>query len=351
MYRGLNVAVVVPAHNESLLIGKTITTMPDFVDHIIVIDDCSTDDTTEKILAVNEPRVALIRHEKNTGVGGAILDGHRRALELKADVSVVMAGDAQMDPAYLPNLLDPIADGEAGFTKANRFFSRTSFAGMPKYRMFGSVILSFMTKAASGYWHLFDPQNGYTAISADSLRRIDLDRVAIGYEFENDLLIRLNIANVRARDVPIPAVYGEEVSGMRMHKVIPALSGLLFRGFWRRIMIKYVLQSFSPVALLLFSGLALLGFGGTVGAAIIVWRFAFHSGAPSAGTVLLAVAPALAGLHLIINSWVLDIQEAPDRTLPYNRDQPRGSAQFEYRPAPQHTQHTCTCGNSVAEQE
>lgn len=348
MYRGLNVAVVVPAHNESLLIGKTITTMPDFVDHIIVIDDCSTDDTAEKIVAVGEPRVALIRHEKNTGVGGAILDGHRRALELKADVSVVMAGDAQMDPAYLPNLLDPIADGEAGFTKANRFFSRTSFAGMPKYRMFGSVILSFMTKAASGYWHLFDPQNGYTAISADSLRRIDLDHVAIGYEFENDLLIRLNIANVRARDVPIPAVYGEEVSGMRMHKVIPALSGLLFRGFWRRIMIKYVLQSFSPVALLLFSGLALLGFGGTVGAAIVIWRFAFNSGAPSAGTVLLAVAPALAGLHLIINSWVLDIQEAPDRTLPYNRDQSRGPAQFEYRPAPQ---HTCTCGNSVAEQE
>ena len=329
MYRGLSVAVVVPAHNESLLIGKTIRTMPEFVDHIIVIDDCSPDDTSAKALAVGDPRLTLIRHERNTGVGGAVLDGHRLALELKADVSVVMAGDAQMDPAYLPDLLDPIATGEAGFTKANRFFSRTSFAGMPAYRMFGSVVLSFMTKAASGYWHLFDPQNGYTAISADSLRRIDLDRVAIGYEFENDLLIRLNIANVRARDVPIPAVYGEEVSGMRMRKVIPALSGLLFRGFWRRIVIKHVLQSFSPVALLLFSGLALLGTGIGVGVAVVVWRLVFHSGPPSAGTVLLAVAPALAGLHLIINSWLLDIQEAPDR-FPVRRAEPVRAADARY---------------------
>ena len=324
MYRGLNVAVVVPAHNESLLIGKTITTMPDFVDHIIVIDDCSTDDTAERALAVADPRVLLITHERNTGVGGAILDGHRTALELKADVSVVMAGDAQMDPDYLAPLLDPIAAGEADFTKANRFFSRTSFAGMPAYRMFGSIVLSFMTKAASGYWHLFDPQNGYTAISADSLRRIDLDRVATGYEYENDLLIRLNIANVRARDVPIPAVYGDEVSGMRMHKVIPALSGLLVRGFWRRIMIKYVLQSFSPVALLLFSGIALLGGGLLIGAGVVVLRLAFHSGPPSAGTVLLAVAPALAGLHLIINSWLLDIQEAGNGVPAAQLEAPRG---------------------------
>ncbi len=312
MYRGLTVATVVPAHNESLLIGKTISTMPEFVDHIIVIDDCSTDDTSEKATAVGDPRLILIRHEKNTGVGGAILDGHRRALEIKADVSVVMAGDAQMDPDYLPDLLDPIADGDVEFTKANRFYSRTSFTGMPKYRIFGSVVLSFMTKAASGYWHLFDPQNGYTATAASALRRINLDRVAIGYEFENDLLIRLNIANVRACDVPVPAVYGEEVSGMRMHKVIPALSGLLFRGFWRRIMIKYVLQSFSPVALLLFSGIALFGFGFLFGVGVVLYRI-IDGGTPSAGTVLLAVAPVLAGLHLVINSWILDIQEAPDR--------------------------------------
>ncbi len=314
MYRDLAIAVVMPAYNEASLIGKSISTVPRFVDHVIVIDDCSTDDTYAAALAVGDPRVTLIRHERNTGVGGAVLEGHRRALALGADVSVVMAGDAQMDPDYLPDLLDPIAEGDADFTKANRFFSRTSFSGMPRHRVFGSIVLSFMTKAASGYWHLFDPQNGYTATTAAVLRRIALDHVATGYEFENDFLIRLNIADARARDVPVPAVYGDEVSGIRLHKVAPALFGLLFRGFWRRILIKHVLQSFTPVALLLFSGLALFGFGTVFGLGTIAYRL-MGGGSPSAGTVLLSVTPLLAGIHLVINSWILDIQDAPDRPL------------------------------------
>lgn len=314
MYRDLTIAVVMPAYNEARLIGKTIGSVPAFVDHVVVIDDCSVDGTCEAALAAGDPRVVLIRHERNTGVGGAVLSGHRRALALGADVSVVMAGDAQIDPDYLPDLLDPIADGEADFTKANRFFSRTSFAGMPKYRVFGSIALSFMTKAASGYWHLFDPQNGYTATTTAMLRRISLDRVATGYEFENDFLIRLNIADARARDVPVPAIYGDEVSGIRLHKVAPVLFGLLFRGFWRRILIKHVLRSFSPVALLLFAGMALFGFGTAFGLGTLVYRLT-GGGSPSAGTVLLSVTPLLAGIHLIINSWILDIQEAPDRPV------------------------------------
>lgn len=311
MYKDLVVAVVVPAHNEQALIGLTISSMPAFVDHVIVVDDCSSDDTSERAAAVGDPRVTVIRHEVNTGVGGSILDGHRRALELKADVSVVMAGDAQMDPAFLPDLLDPIADDGVEFTKANRFFSRNSFQGMPKIRIFGSVVLSFMTKAASGYWHLFDPQNGYTAVTRSALERIDLDQVALGYEFENDLLIHLNIADVRAKDVPIPARYGTEVSGMRLHKVIPAISWLLWRGFWRRMLIKHILRSFSPIALLLLTGLGLLALGGSFGLFLTVERIAAGV-TPSAGTVLLAVAPCLVGLHLIVNSLLLDIQEAPD---------------------------------------
>jgi glycosyltransferase involved in cell wall biosynthesis len=336
MYRDLAIAVVMPAHNEARLIGKTIGTVPRFVDHVVVIDDCSTDGTGAAALAVGDPRVTLIRHQRNTGVGGAILDGHRRALALGVDVSVVMAGDAQMDPDYLPDLLDPIADGEADFTKANRFFSRTSFAGMPRHRVFGSIALSFMTKAASGYWHIFDPQNGYTATTTAVLRRIELDDVAAGYEFENDFLIRLNIADARARDVPIPAVYGDEVSGIRLHKVAPILFGLLFRGFWRRILVKNVLQSFSPVALLLFSGLALFGFGAAFGLGTLAYRVT-GGGSPSAGTVLLSVTPLLAGVHLVINSWILDIQDAADRparreaSLPATRES--GSSQREARRA------------------
>jgi glycosyltransferase involved in cell wall biosynthesis len=326
MYKGLRVAVVVPAYNESLLIGRTIATMPDFVDHLVVIDDLSTDDTAARAVAVGDPRLTLIRHEVNTGVGGAVLDGHREALALGADVSVVMAGDAQMDPAYLPDLLDPIAEEGVEFTKANRFYSRTSYAGMPRHRVVGSVVLSFMTKLASGYWHLFDPQNGYTAIARSALERIDLDRISVGYQFENDMLIHLNIADVWARDVSVPAVYGEEVSTMRMSRVVPAIGSLLLRGFWRRILLKYVLYSFSPVALFLFAGLALAVFGSCFG----LWAFAeaMDGQVPTAATVMAAAAPLLTGIHFMVNALMLDIQESPDwnpRRRPRRADASRAS--------------------------
>ncbi|MEU4419564.1 glycosyltransferase family 2 protein [Actinoplanes sp. NPDC024001] len=302
---------MVPAYNEEKLIAQTIKTVPEFVDHIIVIDDASRDATAERARQAGEPRLTLIRHKANTGVGGAICDGHKEALRQACDVAVVMAGDAQMDPEYLPDLLAPIADGLAQFTKANRFYSRDSYRGMPAYRIFGNVILSFMTKLSSGYWHLFDPQNGYTAIHRSALERLDLDRVARDYCFENDLLINLNILRVPACDVPIPAVYGEETSAMRMHRVIPALLTQLTRGFWRRIFLKYVIFSFSPIALLLFTGLLLIALGTIVG----IWLVVHTLGAPvvSAGSALLAALPLLTGIHLLIAALSLDIQESPDR--------------------------------------
>jgi len=307
MYRDQRIAVVVPAHNEEQLIARVIETTPELVDHIIVVDDQSADRTSAVALAMNDPRLEVHRLDPNEGVGGAILTGHRRALELGADISVVMAGDAQMDPAFLPALLDPIADGTAGFTKANRFYGAGSFEGMPRHRVFGNIVLSFLTKAASGYWSIFDPQNGYTAIHRSALERLPWDRIAKRYDFENDLLINLNILRVRARDVPIPAVYGEEVSGMALHRVAPRLLGTLFRGFWHRIWWKYVLQSFSPVALLLFAGLGCILFGALAGVFVVVNTL----GEPvaSAGTVLLAVAPVLTGLHFLISALMLDIEE------------------------------------------
>ena len=211
MYKRMTVAVVVPARNEERLVGKTLSTMPGFVDHIIVVDDASSDGTGEAAKSVGDSRTEVITLLENQGVGGAILTGHRLALALGADVSVVMAGDAQMDPDYLPALLDPIACGQAQFTKANRFFGHGSFAGMPWQRVVGNVGFSFLTKAASGYWNLFDPQNGYTALHRSALERLPLDRIARRYEFENDLLIQLNILRVPAMDVPVPAVYGDEI--------------------------------------------------------------------------------------------------------------------------------------------
>lgn len=309
MYHGLRVAVVVPAFREERHVGDVIRTMPDIVDHILVVDDASPDETFAVAEAAADARTEVIRHEVNKGVGGAIVTGHRRALELGADVSVVMAGDAQMDPDHLPDLLGPIADDGYGFTKANRFYSATSFAGMPKLRILGNVALTFMTKAASGYWNLVDPQNGYTAITRQALERLPLGKLAERYEFENDQLIWLNILGVRALDVPIPAVYGAEVSTLRIHRVVPRLLRLLFIGFWRRFWRKYVLWSFSPIALLFLTGLMLLLVGLVAGVFAIVQSIGPASA--STGTWLLAVAPTLVATQFLVHALVLDIEATP----------------------------------------
>lgn len=311
MYKGQRIAVVVPAYNEECHVAGVVETMPELVDHIVVVDDKSTDRTAEvaKAVAEHDDRTEVLQHQVNKGVGGSIVTGHRRAIEVGADVVVVMAGDGQMDPQHLTALIGPVVTDGYGFAKANRFYSAVSFTGMPRHRVVGNVALTFLTKIASGYWNLVDPQNGYTAIRREVLERLPLGRLAERYEFENDQLIWLNILNVRAIDVSIPALYGDETSTMRMHAVVPRLLRLLAVGFWRRIWRKYVLWSFSPVALLLFAGLALLLGGLAVG----VWAVAasIGPGSASTGTWLLAVAPALVGIQFLVNALVLDIQATP----------------------------------------
>lgn len=310
MYKGLRVAVVVPAYNEEKLIGKTLSTMPDLVDRIFVIDDCSTDDTSKAAAAVADERVQIIRLAQNSGVGEAILTGHRQVLAEGQDVSVVMAGDAQMDPDYLPALLDPIVEDGVRFTKANRFYDRSSTSGMPRHRIFGNIVLSVLTKFSSGYYHLFDPQNGYTALHREALARLDLDSIAANYSFENSLLIHLNVLRVHARDVPIPAVYGDEESTMRLSRVVPHLLRTLIAGFWMRIWRKYVFPSFGPFALLFFSGLAMTFLG--VSAAVVISILAFNDVTASPATVMISIAPLLAGIHLLVSALIIDMQESPD---------------------------------------
>lgn len=309
MYKGAVIAAVVPAYKEEKLIGTVIDTMPAFVDHIVIVDDCSPDGTSAAVAAKDDPRVTLIRHEVNQGVGGAIITAHRAALELGADVNVVMAGDAQMDPEQLPVLLDKVTDDGYGFAKANRFYSPESFSGMPGYRVFGNIVLSFFTKFASGYWNLFDPQNGYTAVRTEVLRRVPLDRVAKRYSFENDLLTHLNILQVPAVDVPIPAIYGDEVSSIRLSKVVPELLHRLTVGFWTRIWYRYVLWSFSPIALLLFLGLVLFTFG--LGVSIWMVFQIIGSTIATAATVMLAALPLMIGTQFLVSALQLDIQATP----------------------------------------
>lgn len=309
MYKGLRVAVVVPAYQEEALIGTTVATMPDLVDHVILVDDASTDATVEKARAAGDRRLDVLSLERNLGVGGAILAGHRRAIEVEADVSVVMAGDAQMDPDYLPALLDPIAEGGYDFAKANRFFDFGSYEGMPRNRVVGNVTVGFVAKAATGYWHLFDPLNGYTAIRTSSLRRIPLDRVRRDYSFECDLLVYLNIIEARGKDVPVPARYGDERSGIRPFHAGRKLLWAIWRGFWRRMLWKYLLWSFSPVAIFLFLGLALTLWGLAFGIGVTIATLG--PPAASAATVLISVGPLLVGINLLIVAWVLDVLASP----------------------------------------
>ena len=309
MFNGHVIAAVIPAYREEKLIAAVLRGIPELVDVIVVVDDGSPDGTSEQVLSVNDPRITLLRHDVNTGVGGAIVDGHRKALDLGADVCVVMAGDAQSDPAHLPALLEPVTAGGYGFAKANRFFSATSFDGMPRLRVAGSIALTFLTKMCSGYWNLVDPANGYTAIRSDVLARMDLDKLAAGYSFESDMLVWLNILDVPAIDVPAAAVYGEETSTMRIGRDGLRIGGTLIKGFWRRMWRKYILWSFSPVSLLLFSGLLLLAVSAAFGGAAILMSTPARP-LPTA-TVLLSAGPGLMGFYMLIQALVLDIQATP----------------------------------------
>src|SRR3954468_5868916 len=309
MYEGKLIAVVMPAYREEKLIGETIRTVPEWVDHVFVIDDASSDRTGSEARAAADTRTEVISHEVNQGVGGAIVTGHRRAIECGADISVVMAGDGQMDPRYLESLLQPVVRDGFGYAKGNRFFAADSFDGMPRHRLVGNQTLTLLTKAASGYWFLVDPQNGYTAVTSDVLRRLPLNRLSKRYEFENDILVWLNILDVRVADVAIPARYGDEESAIRLRSTAPRLLSVLLKGFWRRMWRKDVLWSFSPIALLLFTGLFLVAFGSLVGA----WTIAHTLGpaTASAGTVNLSVAPFVTGIQMLIQAMALDIQATP----------------------------------------
>lgn len=278
MYRGHTVGVVVPAHNEEKLIGTVLETVPPFVDRVYVINDGSTDDTWAEITRhaehLNEEHqsstdgtltgtngdiafdswIVPICHERNRGVGGAIKTGYTTALNDKIDITAVMAGDAQMEPNVLSWLLDPIVEGQADYTKANRLLSREFRQGMSTWRFFGNSILSLLTKIASGYWKTMDPQNGYTAISNEALTAIDVQGLYEYYGYCNHLLVKLNAREMRVADVAIPAIYGTEQSGIMYPKYIQKVSLMLLSSFLWRLKARYLVSDFHPLALFYYLG-------------------------------------------------------------------------------------------------
>lgn len=250
MFRGHRIAVVVPAFNESAKIARTIRSIPGFVDHVLVVDDASRDDTARLAARTRRRGMEVICHESNRGVGAAIASGYARALALGADVTAVMAGDSQMDPADLGGLVGAVVSGRVDYAKGNRFLWPRAWQVMPPSRLFGNLVLSHLTRLASGYWAVFDSQCGYTAANRRALATIAAGPTFARYGYPNDLLVRLGRAGLRVEDVAVRPVYGPDWrSGIRISKVIGPLGQLLLRAIAQRLWRRLVLRPAQDLAL------------------------------------------------------------------------------------------------------
>jgi dolichol-phosphate mannosyltransferase len=304
------IIVVVPAYRVANHIESVIKGIPSWVGKIIVVDDKSPDDLAARVEALGDTRVELIRHEKNMGVGGAVITGFSRAVELGATVLVKMDGDGQMDPVFLPELLEPIFSGNVDFVKGNRFGRLESITRMPFHRRIGNLSWSFFVKAGSGYWNLFDPNNGYLAMDADVFRRLDLHYLHPRYFFETSLLVELNLVRAVAVEVPMPAIYAGEPSSLSVFTVITTFPGLLLSRFFRRLWLQYFVMNFSIGTIFVTFGSLLTLFGAIWGATW--WRNSIITGVPAtAGTVMVASLPLILGFQMLLQALTLDVQGIP----------------------------------------
>ena len=312
MYEGKRIGVVVPCYNEETQIERVLESMPDFVDCIIAVDDCSTDGTAELISRHIEsegenPKTVLIQQEANAGVGAAILAGYKEAIRREIAVTAVMAGDAQMDPDELHLIVGPVVRGETDYVKGNRLFYRDAWRSIPKHRYMGNAFLSMLTKIASGYWHVADSQTGYTAISLEALQTIELEGMYPRYGYPNDMLVRLNIYDMRVTDVHIRPVYNVgEQSKMRLWKVIPTMSWMIFKRFCRRMWQKYVIRDFHPLVLFYTFGLFSFTTGLLLGLYLLIYRIL--AGPVQATSGLFAMLLFTTGLQLLLFGMWFDME-------------------------------------------
>jgi len=309
VYKEHTVSVVVPAYNEELLIRDTLASIPPFVDRIYAVNDASNDKTRQIIdeIARTDPRIIPIHHEKNRGVGAAIISGYAQALQDRIQITVVMAGDNLMDPEVMPALISPILQNTADYTKGNRLLSPEYRKGMSRWRFVGNTVLTFLTKFSSGYWKLMDPQNGYTAISLKALERLNLDTIYTRYGYCNDLLVKLNVFGFRVMDIEMPARYGRETSKIRYGPYIGKVSWLLLKDFVYRLRMKYVVLSFHPLVIFYLFGLGLTILGLLAGLFTIYYVLIQHGPLFIRGVLSLLIFAL--GMQFVSFALLFDIQE------------------------------------------
>jgi glycosyltransferase involved in cell wall biosynthesis len=311
MLEGKMIAVVVPAHDEADLIAATLQGIPGFVDRIFVVDDASSDATAERARTVDDPRVEVVAHDRNRGVGAAIVTGYKRALAERMDAVAVMAGDNQMDPDELEELALPIVRGELDYAKANRLFTGSAWKLIPRNRYLGNAVLSLLTKIASGYWHIADSQAGYTVVSLRVLQLLDLDRIYVSYGFPNDMLVHLNVWNARVRDFPSRPIYGVgERSGIKIRSVVPRISWLLWKGFFWRMREKYVIRDFHPLVFFYFLGFLMTTVGLALGILETVRRLMGHGITPA--TIVLVALLLISGSQFTLFAMWFDMESNKD---------------------------------------
>ncbi len=315
-FRQYEIAAVIPAYRVAGQIESVLAGLPSFLKHVIVVDDASPDSTADLAAAAakKDPRLMLVRHPSNQGVGGAMITGFRKALELGARIVVKIDGDGQMDPVHLPELLLPLIEGRADYTKGNRFRDFESLRRMPLMRRFGNMGLSFTTKAASGYWNCFDPVNGFFAIRSEVLARLPLDRLDRGYFFETSMLANLYLLEAFVLDVPIPARYGSEVSNLSLWRAALEFPFKLIATFLRRIVLKYFIYDFSMMSVYLLVGIPLLLFGLIFGIAKWIQYADLGTTAPT-GTIMLATLPVIVGIQILLSAIEIDMNAVPRQPL------------------------------------
>jgi dolichol-phosphate mannosyltransferase len=310
MINNLCITVVIPVYKVEKHIKKVIETLPDFIDHIILVDD-NCPKKSSNLIEKNKKNI-IIKHDKNLGVGGAVVSGYKKALILKSDIVVKVDGDGQMDPNKIMPLVTPLLEKKADYTKGNRFKDYKALKSMPKIRLFGNSILSFSTKLASGYWDIMDPTNGFTAITKRAIEGLNLDLISKRYFFETDMLIHLNIENSVVKDVPIPANYGDEVSSMNIKRIISSFPFKLLKGFLKRITLKYYIYDFNMCSIYLILGLPMLFFGTSYGMFHWIKSYINNTETPL-GTIMLAVVPIILGVQFLLQAIQIDMNNIPKK--------------------------------------
>ena len=306
------ITVVIPSYKVSKHILDVINDIPEFINYIIVVDDKCPQNSGNIAESSTDKRVVVCYHEVNQGVGGAVVTGYKKALELNSDIVIKVDGDGQMDVSYMEKLIQPIIDGKADYTKGNRFTDFKALSQMPKIRLFGNSGLSFLVKASSGYWNMMDPTNGYTAINKHALEELDLDNIAKRYFFESDMLINLNIENAVVADVDIPAKYGDEESSLSVTKTLFGFPPKLFKGLCKRIFLKYFIYDFNMFSLYLVLGLPMVLFG--TGWGIEKWIEAIITNVETTtGAVMLAVLPIILGTQFLLQAIQIDMNNIPKK--------------------------------------